>query len=356
MTDYIIGNNSIITFLQIENNMGSSFAVPEDAKRQPLPRKPTYEMNLDVNKMYELIASISRINDEIYIGKVDDYTLNQLRYRFPEFLFIESGPGKLYKAVRSKYTNDERYCCKNLKLQSYWKDDNGVISILYRPNTILNSCDPDLLTSTLCDNLLLSLCNDAYKSVSESNLCDHWISTLLERYNISSNLIDTIINICSKNANLDICQSFIRTLRIRNTEKFDNIIDYILYSQSDIFKQKYMKCSYPTQNKIDESLKYVEKRECWDPECATGNINLLLTNNYRNLGLCNINRCNIGINYLNLDNKSKLRMSCGKDTVINKPINREKVIKHNMDHSFKLRIHELTILSILVMWILIVAI
>ncbi|AUI80629.1 myristylated protein [White-tailed deer poxvirus] len=335
--------------------MGASFTVPDNVKRPPIPPKKTSEMNLNVDNMYELIGSLNQISDVLHIGVITDDKKKQLEKRFPEFMFMRSGPGNLYNVIRSTYTNDTKYCCKNLKLKSYWKDSDGNISILYRPNTILNSCDPDLQNSGKCDSDLFSWCQS---NTSDKNICNDWMYTMLSRDNTASEtLINKFISLCSKNADTPICEMFLHNLRAKNTESYDNVIDYILYLQSDDFKNTYMRCSYPSTKTLEESLRYSEARECWDPECANANVNFLLTRNYKNLGLCTINRCNVSINHLNIDNKSKLRMACNNlDLTSPYPVNREKVILHNIDNSFELKIHCITILSILVIWLLIVAI
>ncbi|AVI09689.1 myristylprotein [Sheeppox virus] len=337
--------------------MGSSFTVPEKIKISNVPKKETMEMRLNVDNMYEQIKTLNQINDELYIGIINEEKKKQLIKQFPEFLFIESGPGNLHKVIRSKYNNDKKYCCKSMNLFSYWQDNNGNITDFYKPNSILSSCDPDIQNSGICDDTLLSWCNND-DTQSNSKLCYDWINSALNRNNSSSEkLINELITTCSNNANTKICNIFLHCLRVKNTETFDNVIDYILYSQSDDFKQKYMKCSYPSNKIINESLKFFEARECWDPNCSESNLNFLLTKNYKNLGLCKIDRCNISINNLFFDERSSVRMSCNDEfTKSNFPINKEKIILHNVNNSFQLKIHLLTILSLFVVWVLIVAI
>ncbi|CAC21297.1 59R protein [Yaba-like disease virus] len=334
--------------------MGSTFTIPENVKRNPPNKNPTSEMKLNVDNMYKLISYLTQISDTLYVGSVSEEKKNQLKTIFPEFLFLESGPGNLTKVIRSKYNNDADLCCKSFNLTSYWKN-NDKISLSYKPNFILNSCDPDLKNSGYCDNTLFNWCQ---KDKYDKNICNDWMKSLLNRGNGNSEeFIYKLISLCSSNANTPICENFLHTLRVQNTEKTDNIIDYILYQQSNNFKSKFMKCSFPTEDKLQESLKYLELRECWDPECANANVNFLLTENYNNLGLCTINRCNVSINHLDMDSTSNISMSCNGNNLMNPfPINREKVILHNINSSLNLKIHLITILSILIIWILIVAI
>ncbi|APG58276.1 myristoylated protein G9 [BeAn 58058 virus] len=333
--------------------MGTTYTVPDRLKRNPLPPKNTDEMKLNADKMYELISSLTQISDELFIGRVSDDKKKQLMKIFPEFALSNTGPGMLHSITRLKYTNNMFHCCRNNTLRSYWVDNYNNITNVYKPGYILNSCDPDMHNTNYCDEDLFNWCKD---SKSDKNLCNNWMYSLLNR-ETSVNTLNKLVDLCSKNAATPLCESFINSLRSHSTEVADNIIDYILYLQTDDFKNNNMKCSYPSEEKIEESLKYSEIRECWDPECENANINFLLSKNYRNLGMCTIDRCNVSINKLNIDNASRLRMGCvRKDNIITRPVNKEKIIKHNIDNSFNLRLHEITLLSILIIWLLIVAI
>ncbi|ADT91091.1 MV entry-fusion complex protein [Cotia virus SPAn232] len=334
--------------------MGSTYTVPDKLIRHPLPPKNTEEMKLNVDKMYDLISRLTEISDELYIGRVSDDKKKELIKIFPEFALNNTGPDMLHSITRLGYTNNIFHCCRNNKLKSYWVDDNGIISDVFKPGFVLNSCDPDIHNTNYCDNDLFNWCKDTNKS--DKNICNNWLYSLLNR-KTSVTTINKLVDLCSKNAATPLCESFIYSLRSHSTEVADNIIDYILYLQTDEFKNNNMKCSYPSEEKLVESLKYSEFRECWDPECENANINFLLSKNYKNLGLCTIDRCNVSINKLNIDNVSHLRMGCvRKDNTINKPVNKEKIIKHNIDNSLNLRLHEITLLSILIIWLLIVAI
>ncbi|AAR07415.1 59R [Yaba monkey tumor virus] len=332
--------------------MGSTFTIPEDVKQNPPNKKPTREMNLNVDDMYSIISYLTQISDTLYVGSVSKEKKRQLEYIFPEFMFLESGPGNLTKVIRSRYNNDVNVCCKSFSLTSYWKN-NDDISLLYKPNFILNSCDPDLKTSGYCDNTLFEWCQT---NKYDKNVCNDWMKSLFIRRD-GDLVVNKFISMCSNYVNTDICKDFLHTLRVQNTETTDNIIDYILYQQSDDFKNNFMKCSFPSEDKINESLKSLEPRECWDPECENANVNFLLTENYNNLGLCTINRCNVSINHLDVDSVSSVHMSCNGNNLISpSPVNREKVILDNINSSFNLKINLITILSLLIIWILIVAI
>ncbi|QHR82598.1 myristylated protein [Brazilian porcupinepox virus 1] len=337
--------------------MGSSYTIPEEAKSKPLKPKPTSEMNIDVDDMYNLISSLVIIYDTVYIGRVKEEKKKLLRKTFPEFLIGNSGPGNLSSIIRTSYTNDKKRCCRDIKLRNYWVDKDGNISNTFKKDSILNSCDYSLHDKGYCDDELFNWCQ---KKESDTNICNKWLYSLLTReYPPSNNMLNNLTGLCSKNADTPFCESFLHNLRVRNSESTDNIIDYILLSQSDEFKNKNMKCSYPTESKIEESLKYSEVRECWDPECENANLNFLLSKNYKNLGLCTIDRCNVSINHLDMDKKSKVRMSCGLRYNNNNnklPVNIEKVVMHNIDNSFNLRFREITLLYIIIIWILIVAI
>ncbi|AAF14942.1 m54R [Myxoma virus] len=332
--------------------MGASFVVPENVKRAP-PKHNTSEMALNVDHMYELISILNK-GEELYLGKLTKEKKAVLEQRFPEFKFVESGPGSLFKAVRVSYKNDINYCCKDLQIHGYWIDKNGDISLFYRPNTVLNSCEPNMQSSGVCDTFMFKRCEDRL----DTNACHDWISSMLNREDdIGARFVNNFVEKCSRDASTPLCETFLHNLRAKNTQPYDNLIDYLLMAQKDDFKSKYMRCSFPTKEKKEESLKYSETRECWDPECANANVNFLLTENYRNLGLCTINRCNVDINHLNITPRSKLRMTCGTEALYSPlPVNKEKVIKHNVDNSFQLHVYEITILFVLVIWILIVAI
>ncbi|WAH71022.1 myristylated entry/fusion protein [Eptesipox virus] len=340
--------------------MGGSISVPDYVKR-PIPTpKPTSEMLLDVDKMYNIIGGLRQISDILYIGKVSPEKLKILKHRFPEFIFTPSGPDNLTYVMRNIFTNDLPTCCKSFALTYYWlHETDKTISKDFKNNSVLNSCDPDLHNSGKCDKILTEWCQSPN---ADKDICNHWMGSAFNRIEISSRstlieLIKSLTKLCiDKGANQPICEQWLHNLRVRKTNTADTLIDMILNSQKQEFKNKYMKCSFPTEEKKQEALKYNEARECWDIECANANINFLLTENYNNLGLCSISRCNASINNLNIDKTSNVRMSCGiKNLLSPTPVNRFKVITHNIENSFKIRYHLITILSLLVIWLLIVA-
>nr|WGO62687.1 myristylated protein [Wadden Sea poxvirus] len=334
--------------------MGNSYNIPHDIKRKLPTPKPTEEMKLDTNKMFNLISSLNQYNT-LYIGRVDLKKKTELKKIFPEFIFTDSGPQNLTAVTRSKYTNNI-ICCNNLMLSNYWTDDKNNIYDNYKFGRYLNSCDPNIYDIGICDNHMLNYC----KNIKKDNSCNTWLNSVIHRYDntIKEQLFLKLINLCTKDVTIPICEEFLHSLRFINNETTNNIIDYILELQNDDFKNTYMKCSYPSDKTLLESFKYNETRECWDPECAKSNVNFLLTKNYQNLGLCTINKCNINIDNINIDKTSNIRMSCGGnyDDISTSPINRERVILHNVNNSFDLKISDITILSIILIWILIVAI
>ncbi|QDJ95074.1 myristylated entry-fusion protein [Hypsugopox virus] len=339
--------------------MGGSISVPDYVKRPAPPPKPTSEMLLNVDKMYNIIGGLRQISDVLYIGKVSPEKLKILKHRFPEFTFTTSGPENLTFVIRSTFNNDIPICCKTFALTYYWlHETEKTISKDFKNDSILNSCDPDLHNSGKCDKILTEWCQTPN---ANKDVCNHWMGSAFNR--ISSQqyslieLIRSLTKLCvEKGADKPICELWLHNLRARKTNTANSIIDMILKNQNQSFKDKYMKCSYPTEEKLKESLKYNEARECWDLDCANANINFLLTENYNNLGLCSISRCNASINNLTMDKTSSVRMSCGINNLLSlTPVNRFKVLTHNIEHSFKIKYHLITILSLLVIWLLIVA-
>ncbi|AEN03656.1 myristylprotein [Yokapox virus] len=335
---------------------GSSVELPA---RDPPPPAPTVEMLLNVDKMYDIIPSV-KLLDNLFIGKVLNRT-QKINQTYPEFTLMPSGPGGLSVLTRHSYNGTPVNCCRVFDRTHYWKKDGKIID-KYMPGSVLESCWPNIHDTGKCDVDLYDWCQgNAY----DRNVCHQWIGSAFNRSDrtiqgerSTRELFAKLIVLCSKNANIPICESFLYHLRVANKETSDDMIDYILRSQSNEFKQKYMKCSYPTRNKLEESLKYSEPRECWDPECINTNVNFLLTRNYNNLGLCNIVKCNASVNNLQMDDSSSLRLSCGVDN--NRfsiaPVNKEKVVQHNVENSFDLKIHIISLLTLLVIWLLIVAI
>ncbi|AST09278.1 myristylprotein [Murmansk poxvirus] len=336
---------------------GSSVELP---KRDPLPPIPTTEMKLDVDKMHDVIAP-AKLLETVFIGKINKDIENKIKNRYPEFRLVNTGPGGLSALIREQYKGTAPNCCRMFDRTHYWKKDGNIFD-KFEEGSVLESCWPDSHDAGKCDTDLFNWCQG---NTFNKDVCHQWIGSAFNRSDRTEEgeksvreLFGKLIALCSKDASIPICESFLYHLRAANRETSDDMIDYILRSQSAEFKQKYMRCSYPTRDKLEESLKYSEPRECWDPECINANVNFLLTRNYNNLGLCNIVRCNASVNNLQMDDSSSLRLSCGLNSTrfSTSPVNREKVVQHNVKNSFDLKLHVLSLLSILVIWLLIVAI
>ncbi|UXP42061.1 Myristylated protein [Monkeypox virus] len=340
--------------------MGGGVSV-ELPKRDPPPGVPTDEMLLNVDKMHDVIAP-AKLLEYVHIGPLTKDKEDKVKKRYPEFRLVNTGPGGLSALLRQSYNGTAPNCCRTFNRTHYWKKD-GKISDKYEEGAVLESCWPDVHDTGKCDVDLFDWCQG---DTFDINICHQWIGSAFNRSDKTVegrqsliNLYNKMQRLCSKDASVPICELFLHHLRAHNTEDSKEMIDYILRQQSADFKQKYMRCSYPTRDKLEESLKYAEPRECWDPECSNANVNFLLTRNYNNLGLCNIVRCNTSVNNLQMDKTSSLRLSCGlsnSDRFSTVPVNRAKVVQHNIKHSFDLKLHLISLLSLLVIWILIVAI
>ncbi|QHG62619.1 myristylated protein [Cetacean poxvirus 1] len=343
--------------------MGGTSSVTFPKKDLPNP-KPTTEMLLDVTKMHELISTLD-IGKRLQIGKITSEQKQLLEKMYSEFIVIQTGPDNLSTIVRKSYNGSLDICCTSIRHLIYWKDeDNNSVYNDYRPKTSLYTCDPKRYDKGFCDDILYNSCKvyDLYSDSIKRDTCFQWINLAFQRPTVSSNntvnkLFDKLTSLCAKDASIPICQQWIYSMRVANTSRYDLLIDNILQQQSGEFKHKYMKCSYPTDEKLKESLKYDESRECWDPECFATNINFLLTNNYRNLGLCQILRCNTNIGELYMDASSKLRLSCGINHMLSQtPVNKKNIIQHNINNSININVFMIITLSIIVIWILIVVI
>ncbi len=332
----------------------SSINLPES---KPPPPRETDEMKADVYKMFDQIKSM-KILDTLRVGRVSDEDKSKLEKIFPEFIFL-TGPRKLTGVTRNKYDAADDFCYSDFRNTHYWEfiDNNGTKkrSFDYRPGSTLFSCDPDKWDNGSYDDRLLDVCIRG----TNHSLCKQWLNLILLKNGEHRSAIDSLNKRCSSNADTPLCESWIRSMRMIGGEQNATTIDNILENQSREFKDKYMKCSYPSDDKLNEALKYNEPRECWDPDCANANVNFLLNENYRNLGLCKIVRCNVNVDELSMDQKSKLRMSCRTkdvDLLSTSPVNKLKVIEYNVDHSFNLKMPVLVVLIFLVIWILIVSI
>ncbi|AWU47104.1 Entry/fusion complex component [Sea otter poxvirus] len=333
--------------------MGSSVAVP---KRDPPPPKQTAESVLSYNDLYMIIPKI-KLGEMVRIGNVDTHMKPYVKKTFPEFEFVDIGVGKLSGLVRQRYIADMEFCCTSFINLYYWLLPNNKKSQSHSYGSILHTCDPNNFDNGDCDIFLFDWC----RKKGNMGICTEWIVESFNRHEVGKKtsfdkLSNMFNDICSKDASTEVCNTWLHVLRSKRSDSNDLLIDKILLSQSQDFKNKFMKCSFPSADTEYNALKIAEPRECWDPNCAVENINFMLTKNYDNLGLCQINRCNINVHNLDIDNVSKLHMTCNNksDSLSMRPVNQTTVVETNISKSFDIKYGLMSVMFIIIVWIIIV--
>ncbi|ANS71148.1 entry/fusion complex component myristylprotein [Pteropox virus] len=335
--------------------MGGGITLPE---RTPPPPVPTGESKLKVTDVLMAIPNL-KIGDFLRIGNKENSP--NVTAMLPEFALHDVGIGTLSEITRIKYNASNQFCCSSFKNKYYWLLPDKSISLNYKDNAVLYTCDPDTFDKGNCDMFLFNLCKT---TTDNSDLCSQWIVESFNRHELPSRISITsfdklkkmLIDSCSKDATTQLCKSWLQALRNHRSEANDLLVDQILLSQSVDFKQKYMKCSFPSIETEEKALKINEPRECWDPECAQGEIHYMLTKNFNNLGLCQLTRCNISINQLSMDDNSKLRMACktNSENFSSAPVNQAEVIYKNVQDSFSINFELMIVMFFLIICITIV--
>ncbi|WCL40075.1 myristylated protein [Pigeonpox virus] len=334
--------------------MGGGLVLPT---RDPPKEQETSETTTNIPKLLKSIPGV-KLGEQIRIGYKPG---SETAKAFPEFDIKEVSNG-LYELSRKSYLGDTQMCCINPSLSYYWEDSKNKIFNEYSTGRSLKTCDPLTKTisgSTLCDNILTNLCMDAKYGIDRT-VCNEWMGYALNRPDLSipKSINDRYTKLCSKGADNIVCEDWLHHLRIIGGKENDEVIDNVLMQQTPEFKEKYMKCSFPSHNTIFLSDRVIEPRECWDQECITSNVHFLLSKNYHNLSLCHIYRCNISINNLLIDGKSSVKISCHDENITNKdkPKSRNKVkfIDDILTYSFSINFGFFFVIFILIALILIV--
>ncbi|CCD83236.1 myristylprotein / IMV protein [Squirrelpox virus] len=343
--------------------MGGSLALPT---RAAPPRVETPEMKIKVRDVLGLLPTRG-VNALTHVGREDAALHDFVQRYLPEFDVYPTGPG-LAGLVRKGYAGEASHCCRSFERTHYWEDDAGRRFPDYAEGRALRTCEPEMHARGDCDVDLFEWCRGPD---ADAALCRHWIGASAYRGDLDAStaqggstamaLFGRFVAECSQDALRPMCAEWLHALRMGSRPDFDLIVDDVLESQSPEFKAKYMRCSYPSGHVLDEALRDAEPRECWDPNCATANVVYMLTRNYRNLGLCKIMRCNVSIDHLDADAHSRLRLGCGgraggaKGVLAAGPVNRLKVVETNIRRSFDTRFGLAIVLSILIIYLLIVA-
>ncbi|AIZ77297.1 putative myristylated protein [Parapoxvirus red deer/HL953] len=333
--------------------MGASVVLPE---RRPPPPVRTPEMALVPER--DLVQVMPRLmpgDERQPLGVGDDARKAALQAVFPEFAIVSSAPGML-AAARSLYMGDPRVCCKGFGISHYW-EKGAMRANAFFSGGALRTCDPARFDAGACDDLLF---RDCAAGAGDSDLCAHWINAAVTRRTdrrSRERLNDMFARDCGADAARPHCVAWIRAMRSTNSAADAAAVDAVLSVQSPEFKRAHMRCSYPTPATLEMAAYVDEPRECWDPECAAGNVDFMLSDNYENLGLCRISRCSIGITHLRLDGRSRLRMRCAgalNAGAARGAVNQTAVVEENARRGFAPRTETLGVLALCVVYLLIV--
>lgn len=340
--------------------MGSSVSLPE---RVPPIGRLTKEMRLSVVDMLDILPH-ARPGSVVHTGPLNtdpqyfQHVLDVVKTMLPEFDVVSTAWG-MFGVRRTAYTGDLHRCCTMPGLTHYWQDDQTQdVFDEYVLGRSLRTCDPGAQQKgKICDDVLFRWCSAPGANM---DLCRQWLSAAFQRQPTAlapadASLLGLIAGysaVCAAAIETPMCEDWLGAMRAANTAGFDAAIDAVLAQQPQAFKDAHMKCSYPDARTQELAARVAEPRECWDPHCVRGNVNFMLSDNYHALALCHVYRCNVSINNLVMDKKSKLRVSC-HDPLRFVELNRTRVVEENLKDSFRVEIRLLAAISVFVAWLLI---
>ncbi|WZD65653.1 myristylated protein [Bovine papular stomatitis virus] len=332
--------------------MGGSVSLPS---RDLPPPVRTPEMAIVAERdLVGLMPRLTTADEPQPLGVGDAARAAALKATFPEFAVTSPAPGML-AGVRVRYDGDPTVCCGGFGISHYW-EKGARRANAYFEGGVLRTCDPSRFDAGLCDDRLFRECTSG---AADADFCAQWINAAVtkrtDRRSVER-LNAMFARECGADASRPHCVAWIRALRSTNTAANDARIDAVLAVQSPEFKRARMRCSYPAPATLEMASYVDEPRECWDPECVSGDVDFMLSENYTNLGLCRISRCSIGVTHLRLDPRSRLRMRCaGALTGLSRaPVNQAAVVDENVRRAFEPRTETLGVLALCVVYLLIV--
>ncbi|QGT47188.1 ORF104 [Saltwater crocodilepox virus] len=311
--------------------MGASLSV---SSRVPTRTGHTAEMDLNAYAMLNALHAMAAGEDRA-VGYMTADQVPPLRKLLPEFDVAEE-IGGLYRVRRRTFLADPARCCADPRLGYYWETADGKTSPYYDYLTdpSLRTCDPrsrDLLGSDYCDAAMKARCAGGTDGAA---LCSEWIAAAVVGRG-SRDVNNFMAARCRADVTRPLCEDWLHALRVANTRELDAVADGVLMRQPADFKSARMRCSFPSAATLTVAARVIEPRECWDPNCVNGNANFFLSENYRNLSLCSIYKCNIDIASLRMDPKSRLMVSC-RDALKDVDAKKIDVVRENVARSFAL--------------------